>query len=214
MKTTLWIRFYLATAVLALALASGGCATTAPRVERYTPPPLGSTFTYSQTDTGSYGSGTIKSTSKIIEHTWEGKKVMAFASPIVTILLNENGTWPAWLAPGDKPTITWDPPIGYDFPLEVGKTWTKSYRLTMHATQQTVPFDTTWKIESYEDAKVAAGNFKVFKISYSDTIGNEDTQWYCPTLGCFIRNSQKRTVKFPGGPGTREIELISYTIKK
>jgi hypothetical protein len=214
MKTTRRVKFYLASAVLALALASGGCATMGPKAEKYVPPPLGSTFTYSQSDTGSYGSGTMKSTSKIIERTWEGRRVRAFAFPNAMILVNTDGSWPAWLAPDGKPILTWDPPIGYDFPLEVGKTWTKSYRITVHATQQTVPYNGTWNVESYEDLKIPAGTFKVFKISYSDTIGNENTQWYSPALGCFVKESRKRTVKYPGGPGTQESELISHTNPK
>jgi hypothetical protein len=214
MKATCRMKLYLATAVLALALASGGCATMAPKAEKYAPPPIGSTFTYSRSDTGSYGSGTMESISKIIEYTWEGRQFRAFSFPDMMILVNTDGTWPAWLTPDGKPILTWNPPIGYDFPLEVGKTWTKSFHLTVHPTQQTVNYNGTWKVESYEDVKLPAGTFKVFKISFFDTIGNENTQWYCPELGCFVKDSRKRTAAYPGGPGTRESELVSYTISK
>ena len=214
MKTARKVNFYFATAVLVFALASGGCATMAPKAEKYVPPPLGSTFTYSLSRTGSYGSGTMEPTMKITERTWEGRRVLAFASPNVTILVNADGSWPAWLAPDGKPILTWDPPIGYDFPLEVGKTWTKSYRVTIHAAQRTMPVDGTWKVESYEDLKIPAGTFKVFKVRYSDTMGNENTQWYYPAFGCFVKESRERTGKCPIGPGTSESELISHTITK
>ena len=118
------------------------------------------------------------------------------------------------LAPDDKPILTYDPPIGFDFPLEVGKTWTKSYQVTVHATKQTIPVDGTWKVESYEDVTLPAGTFKVFKVSYSDTVGNENVQWFNPALGVFVKQSLKRTAKSPSGPGTRESELISQTITK
>jgi len=214
METKRSVKSYLATAGLALALAAGGCATMAPKAEKYVTPPLGSTFTYSQSDTGSYGSGTTQATSKFTERMWEGKRMTAFVYPKAVILINADGAWPAWLGPDDKPILTWDPPLGYDFPLEVGKTWTKSYRVTVHATNQTMPFDSTWKVESYEDVTVPAGTFKVFLVTYSDTIGNETVQWFSPALGVFVKQSQKRTAKYPAGRGTRESELISQTITK
>jgi hypothetical protein len=110
--------------------------------------------------------------------------------------------------------VSWNPPIGFEWPLEVGKTWTKSYKATIQASKRIIPFDSTWKVESYEDVTVPAGTFKAFKVSYSDTIGNETVQWMSPELGIFVKRTEKRTTKYPAGPGTRESELISQNIKK
>jgi hypothetical protein len=213
MKTTRRVTLYLAIVALALALASGGCAT-APKAERYVGPPPGTTYTLTRSDSGSYGSGTSQIRIKVNERMWEGKQVKAFASPEGVLLLNADGAYIAVLGPDDKPIITWDPPIGPDFPLEVGKTWTKSYRVTAHAVKQTVPFDSAWKIEAYEDVALPAGTFKAFKISYSDTLGNEQIYWYMPELGFVGKQMDKRTAKYRTGPGTRDSELISYTIAK
>jgi hypothetical protein len=213
MKTIHRVKVYLATVGLALALTSGGCATMAPKAEKYVSPPLGSTFTYTRTDTGSYGSETTTRTSKVIEHAWEGKQVSAFAFPDFVLLVNADGTWPAVLTLNGSPMLSWDPPIGWDFPLVVGKTWNKSYLLTIHSRQQTVPYNSTWKFESYGDIKVPAGTFKAFKISISDTLGNEDTHWYCPSLGT-VKQSLRRNNMFVSGAGTRDVELVSHTIKK
>jgi hypothetical protein len=213
MKTTHSVRLYLAIAVLALALVSGGCAM-APKAERYVFPPLGSEYTTSQSNTGSYGSGISQYTTKITERTYEGKRMMAFESSTGVLLANADGSWSTMLGPDGKPIFSWDPPAVFDFPLEVGKTWTKSYRLTMHATKQTIPFDSTGKVEAYEDVTVPAGTFKAFKISTSDTLGNENLIWYSPDLGIWVKQVMKRTAKNPSGPGTREQEIISQSIKK
>jgi len=61
---------------------------------------------------------------------------------------------------------------------------------------------------------VPAGTFKAFKISSSDTLGQEQTGWFIPDLGVWGKRSDRRTAKYPAGPGTREIELLSYTKAK
>src|SRR5512136_2327035 len=130
MKTTCSVKLYLAIVFLALALVSGGCAT-APKAERWIAPPLGSTYTISRSDSGSFGSGTTQITMKTTERMWEGKRVTALVAPAGITLLDADGGWAAVLGPDDKPMLSFDPPIGFDFPLEVGKTWTKSYRVTV-----------------------------------------------------------------------------------
>jgi len=215
MKATPSMRLYLAIAALALALVSGGCATTAPKgSESYVAPPLGSTFTYSQSNTGSFGSGTTQVTQKVTERTWEGKRMTAIVTPTGMSLLNAEGAFVAMLGPNDTPILSFDPPMGYDYPLVVDKTWTKSCRMTVHAAQRTVPLDNTFKIEAYEEVTVPAGKFKAFKLIYFNTVGEEFTSWLIPELGQSVKRVQKRTAKYPAGPGTRDEELVSYTIPK
>lgn len=214
MKSMLSMKLYLVTAGLAVALASGGCAMMAPKAERYVRSPIGSTFTYAFRNTGSYGSKTGQVTTKATERMWEGKLLAATESPQGVTLLNADGAWPAQLASDGKLVRSFNPPIGFEFPLVVGKTWTRSYQVTMHATNKTATFDTTWKVEAYEDVTVPAGTFKVFKIAYSDTMGQENIYWFDPKLGAWPKSSYTRTAKFASGPGTNEVELVSYTIAK
>ena len=213
MKTTCSVKLYFAIAVLALTLVSGGCAT-APKYERFATPPLGSTYTIARSDTGSYGSGTTQITMKIAERMWEGKQVIAYVGPTGVTLSTPEGRWPAILTPDEKPIFSFEPPIGYEFPLEVGKTWTKSYRVTVHATKQTIPFDSTSKVEAYEDVTVPAGTFKAFKISSSDTTGSETVTWSSPEVGMWIKRVETRTAKHAAGPGWREIQLTLQNIAK
>lgn len=204
---------YLAISGLALALVLGGCATV-PKAERYVVAPVGSTHTDAVTNTGSFGSETSQTTTKITERTWEGKRMIAFVSQTGVMLATPEGKWQAFLGPDNKPIVSWDPPIGYEFPLEVGKTWTKSYRVTIHPRNQTIPFDNTFKVEAYEDVTVPAGTFKVFKVTSSDTVGNENIAWFSPELGFFVKRMETRTAKHPSGPGTRASEVISMSIMK
>jgi hypothetical protein len=183
-------------------------------MERFTPPPVGSAFTFSRSSTGSFGSGTTQGSWTTAERVWEGKRVTALGMPGGMGLFNADGNQVAFLGPDDKPILSFDPPIGWEYPLEVGKTWTKSYRVIIHATKQTIPFDWSGKVEAYEEVTVPAGKFMAFKVSPFDTIGQETTGWSVPELGVFAKRIEKRTAKYPGGPGTREVELISYTIAK
>jgi hypothetical protein len=213
-KTKQSVKLYLAFALLALALVSVSCAT-APKYEGFTAPPLGTTYTILQSATGSFGSGATQITIKIAERMWEGKRMTAYVSPTGVILATADGAFAAILGPDEKPILSFEPPIGYEYPLEVGKTWTKSYRVTVHATKQTIPFDTTWKVEAYEESlTVAAGTFKVFKIGYSDTLGTEIVTWSSPEVGMWIKRVETRTAKHAAGPGWREIQLTRQDIAK
>jgi len=215
MKTTHSVMLYLAIAGLASALVSSGCATMAPKgVDRYVAPPLGSTFTYSQSSTGSFGSGTTQVTQKVTERVWEGKRMTAVGSQTGTVLINADGATPAMLGPNDAPLLSFDPPMGNDYPLVVDKTWTKSCQMTVGASKQTMPLDNTFKIEAYEEVTVPAGKFKTFKIIYSNSVGEEFTSWLIPELGQSAKRVLKRSAKYPRGLGTREEELVSYTIPK
>jgi hypothetical protein len=214
MKFPVSFRLRLATASLAAALVAGGCSMMEPKAESYVAPPLGSTWTMVQQNTGSYGSGTVQVPFKRAERLWEGKVTTAFVAPQQVIVATSNGSWAAILSPDDKPILSYDPPIGFDFPLVVGKTWTKSYRMTVHANKQIFPFEATYKVEAYEDVTVPAGTFKAFKISSSTNTGSQDTYWFAPEVGLFVKQSLRRTDKSGYGPGTREVELVSQTIKK
>lgn len=207
------LKLQVASAGLAVALASGGCALMAPKAERYVAPPVGATWVNARRDTGSYGSASVQVAVKRGERMWQGKQVITFEGPELTTLANPNGDWVSQVR-GDTPVLTFDPPAGWDWPLEVGKTWTGKYRVTIHATKQTIPYEVSQKVEAYEDVTVPAGRFKAFRISYSDTLGNENVQWFSPELGIFVKMRLTRTAKHRAGAGTSETELVSQTIMK
>jgi hypothetical protein len=206
MKSGFKFRLEIASAGIAAALTLGGCATTT--AERYVAPPIGSTWSNVRSDTGSYGSARVLLTGKMGE-----QKYNAFENEELTLLARANGDWVTQVR-GSTPLITWDPPVGWEWPLEVGKTWTKKSSITIHAAKQTIPFEYTNKVESYENVSVAAGTFGAFKISSFDTLGNENIAWFAPDLGITVKSILKRTAKHSQGAGTREIELLSQKIAR
>jgi hypothetical protein len=201
-------------AVSSASLLAAGCAMMEPRAERYVAPPLGSTWTSDQRNTGSYGAGNRQVHTRRGEKMWQGQQVVTFEGTDATIIaLPGTGRWAGFFK-GDTPLVTWDPPVGWEWPLEVGKSWTKDYTVTMHAAKRSVPFNMTQKVEAYEDVTVPAGTFKTFKVSTKDTLGNDNIAWFSPELGIFVKQSLRRTEKHAAGPGTREAELASHTISR
>lgn len=194
---------------LAAALLMSGCALMAPRAERWTPPTPGASWEVAQRSTGSYGKDVQFRVTRG-EGIWQGAPVVTFANSLgmTTMAAPDTGRWVAITGRDGKAVTSWDPPLGWEYPLTVGKTWTTAYRMTL-ANGKTVPYDLSCKIESYEKVTVKAGTFDAFKIVCSTNIGNEDIYWNQPELGMFVKTSLKRTDKSPFGPGTQESEMVS-----
>ncbi len=202
-----------AVAGLSLTFAAGGCALLEPTAENYDAPQIGATWVNARTDTGSFGTGRVEQKGGRGERTWEGQKVLTFEGTDGQILAQPNGNWIA-IVKGDTPIMTWDPPLHWQWPLKVGKTWTRDQRVTFHANKRTLPYQLTQKVEAYENVTVPAGTFKTFRVSTVTTLGDETTVWFSPQLGIFVKQSLRRTAKHPAGAGTRDFELVSHTIKK
>jgi hypothetical protein len=187
-----------------------------PNAERYVAPPLGSTWTVAQRNTGSLGSGDVQLKITRGEQTWQGNQVVTFASSQGTTLTNpDNGRWIAFLGRDGKPVMSFDPPTGFNWPLSVGKTWTNNIRMTMHAANRTIPYAATCTIESYGDVTVQAGTFKAFKVACTTTLPTDETYWFSPEMGLMVKSSVKLGADYPVvGAGTREGELVSVTFRK
>ena len=190
----------LAGATVALALTSTHGAS--PRAD-YKPPAAGSTWVQQTRNSGSYGDGVSESQVRMRRTVWKGQDALAFESAQGT-LVERDAQWLATLAPDGKPAMTWDPPIGWDWPLEVGKSWKRKYSVTIHAQGVTVSGEYTGTVDAFEDVTVPAGTFKAFRVSTSDTLGINDTTWWSPELGIVLKRVLVRTEKNAVGPGRRE----------
>ena len=176
--------------------------------------PAGSSWVYLVRESGSFGSASEhRVTIARGEQTWQGRKVHAYEEKDVTTL-REFPTWKfVARVRGTAPLERMDPPaFGWNWPMWVGKSWVEDLRYTDQQ-GQTRDFQGWWKVEAYEDIKVPAGTFKVFRIRYSDK-GTEMLDWWSPDLGIRVKSWFKRLIIHPEGPGTRETELVSYDIKK
>lgn len=215
MASKQWIRSWFTVAGVTALMGASGCAMLTPKAEAYKPPPVGSTWTNSQVNTGSYGSGTAQITVTRGERVWQGRQVVTFQVPTGTTLGDPaTSRWLAVLAPTDAVVVTWDPPIGFEFPIEVGKTWVSKHRVENRVANRTADLEATWKVEAYEDVAVPAGTFKAYRVRYSDTIGNAEVYWFSSDLGITVKTSQKRSASHPQGVGTRETELVTQAIRK
>ena len=206
-------------AILLSVMFTVGCATTGPPLfgakgEHPGPMPEGSSYVVERRDSGSFGSGTYLLTYKSLGiQTWQGRKVTTSDSPEGTLLSDPTSMkWVAFVK-GTTPLVSWDPPLGYEFPVWVGKTWTQAYRITNHASGKTTTTEIRWNVEAREEIKVPAGTFKVWRISNTDPT-TENIAWWSQELGIFVKSKSQRNAKHPMGQGLREAELYSHNIKR
>jgi hypothetical protein len=213
MKCVINLRRRASSIGLLLTLAASGCALTTPHTDRYVAPPPGSTWVNARVDTGSYGSGSTHLPMTRGDRTWQGAPVITFETAENSLLTSPSGDYIAQVQ-GEKVLVTWDPPYNLDWPLRVGKTSKKNYRMTNHSANRTISYELEQTVEAYESVTTPAGTFKAFRIFSTDTLGNENTDWLSTDLGVFIKRSFKRTAKHAQGPGTREMQVVTLSLKQ
>ena len=193
-----------------------GCASAPPKAERYIAPPVGAKWTVQTTSNGSYGNATKAGQQvSMRDVVVEGKPYHCFdAGGGATLLTDSVGLFMV-LGPDDRPLMRYDPPLGYQFPLEVGKTWTQDIALTVGGTTKT-PMKAQWKVEAYEDVTVPAGTFKAWRVVFTDNFGFKQTTWSLPeTVGTYAKRVNERPATHPqGGAGTQVIELLTLPAVK
>jgi len=210
MKTSIGLGSTLAAAVL----LTSACALFEPQAERYTPPPVGTTYERDIRATGSFGKSYRESSKYVGMRQVMGRAMHVHErSTGQSSMLAAEGGWVGQFK-GDAPIFTFDPPQGVGFPFTVGKTVTRDVRLTLHGKNRVVPFKASWKVEAYEDVTVPAGTFKTFRIAYEDSLGTKGTWWNIPENGIFAKWRVRRTAKHPAGPGTQEAELLKIKLAR
>lgn len=196
--------------IVLAATALAGCADMQPRPNSLAP---GTTWVNAVRSTGSYGkeNGELRTTRVAGERIWQGRKVFVYENTttgISTFTDPDTGRWIA-TARGDQPLLSFEPPLGWDRPLEVGKTWSRKHKFTNHATKTSGEFVGNWKVEDYEDVTVRAGTFRAYKVVYSDNLGTESVVWWNPETDVWVKQSNRRSARHPAGPGTNDFELVS-----
>jgi hypothetical protein len=218
MTSTIAFRISMAIAIGSGALLAAGCATPPSRPPGvYVPAPIGTVATYHRKSSGSYGTvdGTVQWTHGLKE--WQGRAVIASVSPQAGTNLVDptTGALIATLDTAGRPTFSYDPPLGYEWPLEVGKTWTSRHMVTNHANQRTTPIEVTNKVEAHEDVTVPAGTFKSYRLRITTSLGEVTQQWTMPSQGLgTVKRILDRPATHPMGAGHLEGELTALTRPK
>lgn len=196
----------MALAVIAAASILGGCAAIG---SVYTPPPLGASWTTLQRNTGSYGSGEARVEVLRGEMVWEGRTVTTFkTSQGTTVSDPALGNLIALLAPDGKLVARMEPPHGFEWPLTIGKEWTVQYKL-INAAGGSVPVTSSCKVANQEDITIKAGTFNTYLVHCNNSLGQNDTLWFAPDVGLFVKTILRRGANHAAGVGTREMEMAT-----
>ena len=207
------------------ALASSGCAmiydVEGPHWRDYKPSKSlsptfaapGSEWSYVRRDSGSYGSGVSHVSWKSLPmQTWQGRPHHAYDGPDATLLLDPtSGSYAAQVKSG-KPDVSWDPPLGFHWPMWVGERWSTPYKVTNYASSKTVDTRSWYTVEAQETVHVPAGSYKTFRILYTTpTVWGHI--WWSPELGITVKSKLTRVAGDPAGPGVRESDLLRQSVK-
>jgi hypothetical protein len=193
-----------------------GCASAPPKAERYVAPPVGAIWKVQVSSNGSFGNASkLEQQVNMRDVVVEGKPYHRFDAGGGATLLNDAAGLFMVLGPGDGLLMRYDPPLGYEFPLEVGKTWVQDLTLTMGGTTR-LPLKAQWKVEAYEDVTVPAGTFKAWRVVLTDSFGFRQTTWSMPeAVGTYAKRINERPATHPqGGAGTQVIELVTLPAVK
>jgi hypothetical protein len=196
-------------------LLAAGCASTPPTPEKMEISPTGTVTTYHRKSSGSLGSFDGQVVWTHATSTWNGKPVIAFGAPQAGVSLHDPVTFGmlANLGTSGQPVMSFDPPIDYPWPLQVGRTWTAQHTVTLYPSGRTVPMSIQGKVESWGDVTVPAGTFKAFKLVWTMNQSEVETRWVNPAEGlATIKRHVERSAAHPQGAGVLDAELISRVL--
>jgi hypothetical protein len=196
-----------------------GCTTPAPRAERFVSAPAGTTMSYYRRSSGSFGAADGPVDWTLVDREWQGKPVRAMVSPQAGTSLHDpasdNFGMVALLNRNGEPTFSFDPPVGYRYPLEVGKTWTSKHQMTVYPSREVQPYEQTYTVEARESLTVPAGTFQTYRILITNNLGQVDRYWISPETGILtIKRSQTRPASHPQGAGQLDGELSALKVAK
>lgn len=196
-------------------LLTAGCASTPPTAQKMVISPAGTVTTYHRKSSGSLGSfdGLVVWTHA--SSTWDGKPVIAFGAPQAGVSLHDPVHFGqlATLNAKGQPVMSFDPPIDYPWPLQVGKTWATQHTVTLYPSGNKVPVKIEGKVESWGDVTVPAGTFKAFKLVWSVNQSELETRWLNPAEGlATIKRHVERSAAHPQGAGVLDAELLSRVV--
>ena len=214
MTTSPSLRAFPTAVLVVSSLLNVGCAISPPVAEKMVIAPVGSTIAYHRKSSGGLGAYDGKVVWNMTQSTWQGQSVYSFGSALTGATLHDPSQFGviAQINPAGQPTMSFNPPITYPWPLEVGKTWTTTHTMTLHASGKTMPLHINGKVESWGDVTVPAGTFKAYKLVWTDSTGDVETRWISPKDAlATVKRHIDRPATHPQGAGVLDAELLSFT---
>lgn len=202
----------IASATLAVALMAGCASVTPGTPDGLTSVPMGTVTAYHRKSSGSLGTFDGQVVWTHAPGTWQGRQVIAFGAPQAGVSLHDPVTFAvvALTRPDGQPVMSYDPPIAYDWPLVVGKTWESRHTALMAATGQKVDLRYRWRVAAVEDVTVPAGTFRAYRLEWSDNHGESEVRWIDPGAGiAAVKRHVERPASHPLGAGVLDAELLS-----
>lgn len=190
------------------------CSTPPPLAHKMAPTAAGTVLVFYRQSSGSLGDFEGNVVWQLHEAQWNGQKVDALMSPQMggQVLEPESDGLMATLDHSGELVYSFDPPVAYEWPLEVGKRWQSQHTMIFHDTGRSIPVFMNWAVESYGDVTVPAGTFKAYKLTWSDSLGEVETRWVAPQWG--IGTLKRQVLRWPAHPlgaGQLDAQLLSRT---
>jgi hypothetical protein len=208
-------RSVIASAIAMPLVLASGCAGIAPAGERFIAMPVGTVLTFSRASSGSFGSAGGQVVWTYGESTWQGRRVLDARNSVGTGTLHDPETFGviANLNNSGQPTMSYEPPVALEWPLQVGKTWTTKHTVTVYPTGQKLPFENTWNVEAFEKVTVPAGTFSAFRVVRTGSDGEVETRWVGLELGVpLVKRVTSRTAAHRQGEGSQEADLVAVRV--
>jgi hypothetical protein len=173
--------------------------------------PAGTVMTYHRKSSGSLGTYDGPVVWNFTHATWEGRPAVIQMARLGGAAYDpKTHANMANLDAEGKAVMVFDPPLVYQWPLQVGKTWTSKHTVTTPATGRSVALEVNWKVEAWEDVTVPAGTYKAYKVVTSNNFGEVETRWVAPAAGIMLaKRLVTRAATHPQGPGELEAVLLS-----
>lgn len=108
--------------------------------------------------------------------------------------------------------------LGYcanlNFPLTVGKQWTRNYNASYIGSSTLLPRTVTYEVKGIEQVTTPAGTFRAFKVVSDDRYSGRDywvtNYWYSPETKSIVKYQFDATAG-QGSGLQRDIALIKFT---
>jgi hypothetical protein len=166
----------------------------------------GETWLFTVKDGGTFANST-NALNGTYEVSWAGDK-----SKVASV----TGSQKEELEPRPAPllsVLTFGPNL--NFPLTVGKQWSRDYKGTYIGGRGTVARKITYEVKGIEQVTTPAGTFRAFKLESDDRAGPRDywttTYWYSPETKSIVKSLFDASAGGQVDGLQREIVLIKFT---